>query len=219
MMLTLAKMSRQPVATSLEVPYLYHITVLLLDAVASMTFYFAKIVAALVHVAHAAMLVLSLHVSAMAPTFAASQHDMIRDMILSKSLKSVDMAAAAGCSDRTIRNIGTNMQSFGSTRAPFNGGGRRRRITPVMLDALREKLLEKPGMYQDEMIVFLYDEFDILVNTSAVSRALASIGWTKKATRQIAIERNAELRDYYLYNLSDFKSYHLIYVDESGCAR
>lgn len=153
----------------------------------------------------------------MAPRLAASQHDMIRDMLLSKSLKSVEMAAAAGCSDRTIRNIRSNMQSFGSTTAPFNGGGRRRRITPVMLDALREKLLEKPGMYQDEMIVFLYDEFDILVNTSAVSRALASIGWTKKATRQIAIERNAELRDYYLYNLSDFKSYHLVYVDESGC--
>ena len=86
-----------------------------------------------------------------------------------------------------------------------------------MLEALRVRLLEKPGMYQDEMALFLYDEFQILVNNSAVSRALASIGWTKKATRQIAKERNADLRDYYLHNLSAFQSHHLVYVDESGC--
>lgn len=45
-----------------------------------------------------------------------------------------------------------------------------------MLDALREKLLEKPGMYQDEIVVFLYDESSVLLNASAVSRALKSIG-------------------------------------------
>jgi hypothetical protein len=83
----------------------------------------------------------------MAPRLAASQHDMITDMIASKSLKAVDMAAAAGCSDRTIRNIRSNLRCFGSSRAPFNGGGRCRQITPVMLEALRERLLEKPGMY------------------------------------------------------------------------
>lgn len=138
-------------------------------------------------------------------------------MIDHSSLTSNKIAAAAGCSDRTIRNKRSNMRCFGTTEAPPNKGGRRRRITPVMLDALCEKLLEKPGMYQDEMVVFLYDEFDILLNVSAVSRALASIGWTKKATRQIAKERNADLRDYYLNNLSDFESYHLVYVDESGC--
>jgi transposase len=114
----------------------------------------------------------------MAPRLAASQHDMIRDMISSKSLKTIDMAAAADCSDRTIRNIRSNLRCFGSSRAPFNGGGRRRQITPVMLEALRVRLLEKPGMYQDEMALFLYDEFQILVNNSAVSRALASIGST-----------------------------------------
>jgi hypothetical protein len=41
----------------------------------------------------------------MAPHLAASQHELIHDMILSKSLKQVDMAAVAGCSDRSIRAI------------------------------------------------------------------------------------------------------------------
>ena len=110
----------------------------------------------------------------MAPNLAASQHDMMRDMILSKSLKDVDMAAVAGCSDRSIRTIRSNLRCFGTTKAPPNGAGRRRRITSSMLDALLERLLEKPGMYQDEMAVYLFDEFNVLVNTSAISRGLAS---------------------------------------------
>lgn len=87
-----------------------------------------------------------------------------------------------------------------------------------MLDALREHLLEKPDLYLDEMAVFLWDEFSILVTTaSIIRRALISVGWPKKAAQRIAQECNADLRDYYLHNLSDFRSYHLVYVDESGC--
>jgi hypothetical protein len=52
-----------------------------------------------------------------------------------------------------------------------------------MLDALKERLSEKPGLYQDEMAGFLFDEFNVLLTTTYISRALASIGWTKKATR------------------------------------
>jgi winged helix-turn-helix protein len=86
-----------------------------------------------------------------------------------------------------------------------------------MLDALRERLLEKHGLYLDAMAVFVYDEFDILVHTSTISRALASIGWTKKVTHHVAKERNANLRDFYLYNSSDFHSYHRVFIDKSGC--
>jgi len=86
-----------------------------------------------------------------------------------------------------------------------------------MLDALCEHLLEKPNLYQDEMAIFLWDEFEVLVTTFSIGRALASIGWIKKAARRVAKGRNADLRDFYLYNLSAFHSYHLVYVDESGC--
>jgi transposase len=153
----------------------------------------------------------------MAPNLAASQHELIRDMILSKSLKQADMAAVAVCSDRSIRAIASNLRCFGTTKAPANGIGRRRLMTPQMLDALRERLLEKPGLYLDEMTVFLYDEFGVLVTISTISRSLKSIGWTKKVVHHVAKERNADLRDFYLYNLSDFRSYHLVFVDESGC--
>jgi transposase len=153
----------------------------------------------------------------MAPNLAESQHEVIRDMILSKSLTDPQKAEVAGCSARSIRGIRSNLHYFGTTRAPSNGVGRPRSVTPPMLDALCEHLLEKPDLYQDEMTIFLWDEFEVLVTTFSIGRALASIGWTKKAARRVAKEQNADLRDFYLHNLSAFRSYHLVYVDESGC--
>jgi transposase len=153
----------------------------------------------------------------MAPNLVASQHEHIRDMILSKSLTNDQIAQVAGCSERLVRAIRSNLRYFGTTKAPPNGVGRRRSITPPMLAALREHLLEKPELYQDEIVVFLWDEFHVLVTVFSISRALASIGWLKKAARRAAKEQNADLRGLYLHNLSAFHSYHLVYVDESGC--
>jgi transposase len=97
---------------------------------------------------------------------------MIRDMISSKSLSASQMAKAAGCSKRSIITISTNLRIFGDVRAPPIPGGRPRMITPIMLEALCNHLLEKPDLYLDEMAEFLYDEFDVLVSTYTVSRAL-----------------------------------------------
>jgi hypothetical protein len=69
----------------------------------------------------------------------------------------------------------------------------------------------------DEMIVFLYDEFNKLFTKSSVCHGLKQEGWSNKAAKQKAKERNADLRDTYFYFISDFSSYHLVYVDESGC--
>ncbi len=67
------------------------------------------------------------------------------------------------------------------------------------------------------MAMFIYDEFEVAVTTPTISRALAMAGGSKKAARRVAKERNADLRDFYLQNLSELRSYHLVYIDESGC--
>jgi hypothetical protein len=85
-----------------------------------------------------------------------------------------------------------------------------------MSNALYERLLEKPDLYQDEMVLFLLDEFEIQVSTQRIGRILRSNGWTKKTIRRVARGRNADLRDLYLYNTMDFCSYHYVFVDESG---
>ncbi|RYP01002.1 hypothetical protein DL763_000423 [Monosporascus cannonballus] len=151
----------------------------------------------------------------MAPNLADSQHDQIRDMIKG-GFKNAAIADTARCNIRSLKRIRSKLRCFGTTRAPPNGAGRRRIITPPMLQALLDHL-EKPDLYQDEMAIYLYDEFEVLLTTSSISRALASARWSKKVARRIARERNADLRDFYLYKLSAFRSYHLVYVDESGC--
>jgi transposase len=86
-----------------------------------------------------------------------------------------------------------------------------------MLEALCDHLVEKPDLYLDEMKLFWLDEFGLDVPKSTISNTLHRIGWSKKVARQQAKERNADLRDEYMYFISDFSSYHLVFVDESGC--
>jgi len=102
-------------------------------------------------------------------------------------------------------------------KAPSNGVGRPRSITALMLDALCEHLLENPGLYQHEMVDFVWIHFQVHVTTSGIRRALASRGWTKKTIGRIAKARNADLRDLYLHNTSPFRLYYYMFVDESGC--
>src|SRR4051794_37831293 len=97
---------------------------------------------------------------------------MIRDMISNKTLTASQMAEAAGCSKRPIITINISLRMFSDVRAPPIPGVRPRVITPVMLEALCEHLLDKPDLYLDEMAGFLYDEFDVVISTYTISRAL-----------------------------------------------
>jgi transposase len=155
--------------------------------------------------------------SSMAPNLATSQRNMIRDMIVTKKLTAAQIADAVRCSVGAVKYIRSNLRCFGAVKAPCNGGGRPRSITPPMLEALREHLLEKPDRYLDELVVFMWDDFEAVVTASTINRALKSAGWSKKTCRRVASGRNADLRDFYLHNLPPFSSYHLVYVDESGC--
>lgn len=140
-------------------------------------------------------------------------------MILSNELTPSQIANAAGCNPSTVTRHINNLNIFGSVKAPPIKRGRPRRLTPEMVKALCDHLLEKPYLYLDEMAIFLWDEFQVQVTTCSISRALKREGWSKKTAKQKAIERNADLRDAYVHYLSDFSSRHLLFVDESGCDR
>lgn len=147
----------------------------------------------------------------MAPKLAQSQHSLISDMLRSKSLKAHEIVGVAEYSIRSVYAIKSNIRRYGSTKALSNVGGRPRSITPAMFEALRERLLEKPGLCQDEMVLFLLDEFKTQVSSFSIGRALRSIGWTKKKIRRVGKGRNANLRDLYMYNTKDFYPEHFIF--------
>jgi transposase len=112
----------------------------------------------------------------MAPNLAASTLTLIHDMIVSNELTVPQMAEAAGCNERTIRRLRSNMRLFGSLKAPPNRRGRPRNLTPVMIQALCDHILEKPYLYLDEMVIFIWDEFQVQVTISSISRALKHEG-------------------------------------------
>jgi hypothetical protein len=53
-----------------------------------------------------------------------------------------------------------------------------------MLDALCEHLLEKPGLYPSEMIVFLWGEFEVLVTASTYKTGAANVAIALSCTNQ-----------------------------------
>jgi hypothetical protein len=86
------------------------------------------------------------------------------------------IADVVSCSKRSVFAIQSNLRHFGSTKAPSNGVGQPQSITPLMLDTLCEYLLKKPGLYRDEMVLFVLDEFDTYITAASIGRALKSRG-------------------------------------------
>ena len=129
------------------------------------------------------------------------------------------IATATVCSVRSVQRIDANLRYFGATKAPANGAGRRRAITGPMLQSLCDQLLKRPDMYRDEMILFLRENFSTEVSRTTITRTLKSIGWSWKTNRRVASQRDADLVDLYLHNLSNYKSYQLVFIDESGADR
>jgi hypothetical protein len=87
----------------------------------------------------------------MAPPLAESQHAQIRAMTLRKR-PPAKIADAATCSERGVYRIQKKLRCFDSTKAPSNSVGRPRSITPEVLDALYEHLIDNPELYQHEIV-------------------------------------------------------------------
>ena len=74
-------------------------------------------------------------------------------------------------------------------------------------------------MRLEDMAAFLRDEFDVEVICFSISRALRQAKWSKKCTQNVACERNSDLRDEYMYEISFLRSEQLVFIDETGVDR
>ncbi|KAF6808439.1 hypothetical protein CPLU01_15672 [Colletotrichum plurivorum] len=92
-------------------------------------------------------------------------------------------------------------------------------MTARIQRALCDMLIKHPYMYRSEMADSLYRHFGTRISERSIGRTLRSIGWTRKTIRRIAQQRNDDLRDHYLHRISQYQSYQLVFVDESGCDR
>jgi hypothetical protein len=61
------------------------------------------------------------------------------------------------------------------------------------MTALCDHLSEKPGLCLDEMAVFMWDEFHIMIKTSSIRRALIATGRSKGSmAARLRAERGRE---------------------------
>jgi hypothetical protein len=132
-------------------------------------------------------------------------------------LSSTQMAKAAGCSKRTILRISSNTRTFGSVKAPPNKGERPRSITPAMPKTICDLYSKSPIYILMRWRFFCGMSFTFRQRHLVLVALLHPKCWSKKSTRVEAKERNPDLRDGYFHFISNFDSYHLAYVDESGC--
>lgn len=101
--------------------------------------------------------------------------------MMALGLSDEQVAAACSTTIRTLQRYRRNLRVFGAAVAPRTIPGLQRRITVEAFDGLLQKLIEKPGMYLDEMAAWLFDEFGINVCEQTISKELRGIGWSKKA--------------------------------------
>jgi hypothetical protein len=76
-----------------------------------------------------------------------------------------------------------------------------------MRDALFEQLAKRPDMFREEMIRFLNDGFGVEVSFTTLSQILKTKRTSRKTNGRVAKQRNPDLRELYLYKLSDCRSY------------
>ncbi|OQD66021.1 hypothetical protein PENPOL_c005G09949 [Penicillium polonicum] len=133
----------------------------------------------------------------------------ISSSICSCSLTTSETTKAAVCSPRSVKTIRSNLRRFGNTRAPSYLSSRPRSTTSLMLEILCDRWLEMRGLCPDEMAGFFLREFGAQVTISSVRRALAA-----KSSPRTPLYRKR--RNKTLTNRSEFRSYHLVYIDESG---
>jgi hypothetical protein len=88
-----------------------------------------------------------------------------------------------------------------------------------MLTALCDKLAILPYMRLEDMVDFLRGEFEVEVTRFSIRRALKDVDWSKKATQNVAQERNPDLRDECIYDVLSFHSDQLVFIDETRVDR
>ena len=153
----------------------------------------------------------------MAPNLSLQQRAKRDDLICNTTLKAHEIADEVGCSSRAVEAARSRRRVFGDTRAPHQKRGPRPSISPYVLNALKRFLSDECDRTLEEMQGFLEEEHGISVSERTIRRSLK--GWSKKVIRRRDKEQRPELRDYYMHQLSRFRSYQLIYIDESGCNR
>lgn len=125
----------------------------------------------------------------MAPPLPSTQRDRIAlhlQQVLSTDI-TADVEGVASRTVRTVRRIRTRLRTWGHHTPPAQHGCTR--ITGVAARiGLRHDVGTQPWAEQDGMKEYLFDEWEIVVGQSTISRALKEMGMDRKGRRREGVE-------------------------------
>ncbi len=84
-----------------------------------------------------------------------------------------------------------------------------------LLDFLSQRLI----IYQNDMIWFLYNEFDIVISQSMISRLLKQARYSRKIAQTVIAERDEKLRSEWERRLMSWTFDQLVFLDESAACK
>lgn len=139
-------------------------------------------------------------------------------MILDGTLTATQMATVAICSKRSVKAVTFNLRRFSATKAPANRVRKRRSTTPPMLNMLRKHL----GTREARSITGGNGTLPVgRVRRSRLNtqhqQNLEGGRLVEESCSADCEGRKADLRDFCIYKLTQFQSYHLVFIDKSSC--
>jgi len=93
--------------------------------------------------------------------------------------------------------------------------GQPRPIHTAAEKSLLEYIVRCPWIYQDEMVLFLEEEWDIKVNRSTVSRLLKRNRLRNKRGQRIRHTQSQALRIAWQAQMHDISAEQMVFIDES----
>lgn len=79
-----------------------------------------------------------------------------------------------------------------------------------------ELLVDKPGLYLDEMQWYIADQWNVFVSEVTISRHVREQKWSKKKMKLQARQRDELLRANWRYEIANLCAKQVVFCDESG---
>ena len=153
----------------------------------------------------------------MAPRLPPETCSRIKGYLLETELSAADIAVNVGVSKRTIERVRLSYELFGKPYPdPVAVRGKHRALSYEHGCWLVSYLDDQPSAYLDELVLALYDEFELEVHKTTVYRYLSGCGWSRKVAKQVAAQRNATLRAVWASRAARWSMEDLCFVDESA---
>jgi transposase len=161
---------------------------------------------------------LQLHhvVSKMSSSFIESQRNrIVHHLRVDESFKSI--ANLKDVIRRVMKKIRSNLKTFNiSTSLSMRKFDRSRSITFSMKIALKHFLKTKSWSYLKTMMKYLFDEFDVFVNTTVISRILKRLKISRKVMKKKTMKWSQTCRNAYVLKISEYISDMLMFLNESA---